>query len=248
MTGNRFDERTVIVTGAGSGIGAATAVRFAEEGARVVCLDLIEEAAESTAAPIGDQALAIACDISDETAVLGAVAAAVEWGGGIDVVANVAGTGGSVRFDDLTLAKWQRTLAVNLTGTYLMCRAALPHLERSHGCILNVASVAGLTGIAFAAAYAASKGGVIALSRALAVELADRGIRVRCVCPAGVDTPMVEQFKLPEDAVVPAAAKRPRPALMPPSAIAAAIADLAAADAGPDLPTVVVLDGTSSSP
>ena len=168
----------------------------------------------------------------------------MEWAGRIDALANVAGIGGSVRFEELTRADWDRTLAVNLTGTFLMCRAAVPHLERSEGSIVNVASIAGVKGIAFAAAYAASKGGVVALSRALAVELSDRNIRVRCLCPAGVDTQMVDRFRLPEGATVPDKAKRDRAPLVPPAETAAAIVDLAASEAGGDDPTVVVLDAT----
>lgn len=247
MTDHRFTGQVAVVTGAGSGIGAATARRFAEEGARVVCVDLIEEAAGATAEAIGSAALPLACDVSDEVAVRAAVAAAADWGGGVDVLANVAGTGGSVRFDDLTPERWQRTLAVNLTGTYLMCQAALPHLEQRRGCIVNVASIAGLTGIAFAAAYAASKGGVVAFSRALALELSERGVRVRCLCPAGIDTPMVGQFRLPRGAVVPQAARRERPSLLPPEAAAGAIADLAGDEAA-DAPVVVVLDEVGVRP
>lgn len=242
MTDARFAGKVAVVTGAGSGIGRATAERFAAEGARVACLDVVEEAAAATADGIGEAALPVACDVADEVAASASVEAVVEWAGRVDVLANVAGIGGAVPFEDLTRADWDRTLAVNLTGTFLMCRAALPHLERTGGSIVNVASLAGVKGIAFAAAYAASKGGVVALSRALAVELSDRNVRVRCLCPAGVDTPMVDRFRLPEGAQVPEAAPRPRPALVPPAEIAAAILDLAAGeDSGQD-PVVVVLD------
>ena len=236
----RFSGQVAIVTGAGSGIGRATAQRFAAEGAAVVCLDLDADGAAATAALLGERSVAVTCDVSDAASVEAAVDAAVTTFGGVDVLANVAGTGGSVVFDDLDLVQWNRTLAVNLTGPFLTTSTVLGHLEQRGGCIVNVASVAGLTGIAFAAAYAASKGGLVALSRALALELSDRAVRVRCVCPAGVDTPMVERFRLPEGATVPERARRTRRPLMPAEEVAAAIVD-AAADPSFDADPVIVV-------
>lgn len=230
MTSERFAGRVTVVTGAGSGIGRATAVRLHAEGAVVACVDVNADAAAETATSLGGRGFSVACDVADEASVAACIDAVVQEHGRIDVLANVAGTGHSVRIEDLTLDEWNRTLAVNLGGTFLMCRTALPHLEMHGGAIVNVASVAGVTGIAFAAAYAASKGGVIAFSKALAAEVADRGVAVHCLCPAGVDTPMVQQFRLPAGARRPAAGhpRSGRPDLVAPEQIAAEIADLAA--------------------
>ena len=243
MTAGRFDGLVAVVTGAGSGIGRATAVRLHEEGAAVACVDVNGEAAAATAAAFGARGLALTCDVSDAAAAAAGIDQVARWRGRIDLLANVAGIGRSVRVEDLTLPEWNATLAVNLTGTFLMCQAALPYLERTSGVIVNVASVAGVKGIAYAAAYAASKGGVVALSKGLAAELADRGVTVHCICPAGVDTAMVEQFRLPAGAARP---RRGHPdggerALTPPEDIAAQIVDLAAG-APPDTPSSVAAE------
>lgn len=228
----RFRDRVVLITGAASGIGRATCMRFADEGAAVVCVDVDRDGAEATAAAIGAAALPVVADVADPAAVQACVASAAAWRDRFDVLCNVAGTGQSAVLEDISIEQWRRTLDVNLTGTFLLCQAAAAHLERGGGAIVNVASVAGLHGIAYAAAYAASKGGVVALSRALAAELGPRGIRVNCVCPGGVDTPMVEQFRLPAGAPAPAGSRRPgRAPLAPPGDVAAAIAFLASDDA-----------------
>lgn len=245
----RFVDRVVLVTGAGSGIGRATCRRLAEEGAAVVCVDLDPGAAQETAALIGPEALPLECDVADHDAVDRCARAAASWRDRLDVLCNVAGVGQSSLLADISVEQWQRTIDVNLTGTFFMCQATAEALAGRGGAIVNVASVAGLQGIAYAAAYAASKGGVVALSRALAAELGPRGVRVNCVCPGGVDTPMVEQFRLPAGAPQPTGARQAgRRPLAPPADIAAAIAFLASDDAAStNGATLVVNAGAAAS-
>lgn len=200
----RFEGRTAIVTGAASGIGRATAVRLASEGAAVACLDValteLEETAEALAT-LGGRAVPYPCDVTDESAVERTVNRVADDLGRPAVLCNVAGVGGFHHTADLPLAKWERMLAVNLTGPFLLCRAVLPHMLHPHGgSIVNVASSTGLVGAAYAAASCASNGGLIMLTRALAVEFADRNIRVNAVAPGAVQTSMTKDLALPEGA------------------------------------------------
>ena len=196
MTG-RFAGRSVIVTGAGSGIGRATAVRLASEGGSVACLDVSGEAAEGTAASIrseGGRALAVPCDVSDVGQVRSAVAAAVEEFGPTDVLCNVAGIGRYYSSVDMTPEQWQRIIDVNLTGTWYVAQAVLPHMLDRGGVIVNTTSTSGVQAQPWQAAYCASKGGVLMLTKALALEFWDRKLRVNAVAPGGVDTPIIKDF------------------------------------------------------
>jgi NAD(P)-dependent dehydrogenase (short-subunit alcohol dehydrogenase family) len=196
----RFEGKVALVTGAGSGLGQATARRLAEEGASVACLDIDADAAKATAAGIGDGATPVRCDVTDETSVREAVAEAVAQLGPPQVVCNVAGIGGSAHTHEETLERWSRILAVNLTGTFLVCRETLPHLLEGGGVIINIASTAGLIAQPYQAAYCASKGGVVQLTRSLADEYIERGIRVVAIAPGGMDTPLLGHFAAPEGA------------------------------------------------
>jgi NAD(P)-dependent dehydrogenase (short-subunit alcohol dehydrogenase family) len=199
----RFKGQTAIVTGAGSGLGRATALRLATEGAAVACLDVAADSAEATAAAIreaGGKAGAYRVDVSDPASVRAAVSAAAQDLGRPSVLVNSAGIGKFAHSHEMPFEDWSRIIAVNLTGSFLMAQAVLPYLLEGGGNIVNIASNAGLMGQPYSAAYCASKGGVIQLTRALADEYLHRGVRVNAVAPGGIATPLQHAFKLPEGA------------------------------------------------
>ena len=197
----RFENKVVLVTGAGSGIGKASAARVAAEGGSVFCVDLNELALEATVADIvsaGGEATARVCDVGDEASVQACVAEWVTHYGSLYALVNMAGI---LRFDDteqLQTADWQKVIDINLTGTMLLCRAVLPHLLESGGSIVNAASTAALSGLPCGVAYSASKGGVLAMTRSIAVEYAKRGVRANCVCPGDIKTGMTDDVGFPE--------------------------------------------------
>jgi len=200
---NRFEGHTAIVTGAGSGLGRATAVRLAAEGAAVACLDLILDATRETAAAIGTSggtARPYQVDVSDPASVRAAVTGAAKDLGRPSVLVSCAGIGMFAHAHEMRFEDWSRIIAVNLTGTFLMAQAVLPYLLEDGGNIVNIASNAGLMGQPYSAAYCASKGGVIQLTRALADEYLSRRVRVNAVAPGGIATPLQHAFKLPPDA------------------------------------------------
>jgi NAD(P)-dependent dehydrogenase (short-subunit alcohol dehydrogenase family) len=200
VDGNRrLEGKVALVTGAGSGIGAGVARRYGREGAAVVCVDLHADTAEKTAAAIADAggtSSALGCDVSDAALVEAMVGEAISTSGGrVDVVANVAGIGNFNHSHSMPVAEWDKMLAVNLHGSFYVCRFVLPHLlEQGGGAIINTASTAGVMGQPYSAAYCASKGGVVMLTKALAEEYKDRNVRVNAVAPGGVDTPIIEGF------------------------------------------------------
>ncbi len=199
----RFEDRVVLITGAASGIGRATAERLAAEGALLFCVDVQREPVEELVATLrgtGTTAEAHVCDVSDDAQVDATVAACVERFGKLDVLCNVAGI---LRFDhahEIRTADWNKVMAVNVNGTFFMCRAALPHLLASKGNIVNVSSTAALSGQPWAAAYSASKGAVLALTRTLAIDYVKQGVRVNAVCPGDITTPIHNVFALPDGA------------------------------------------------
>jgi NAD(P)-dependent dehydrogenase (short-subunit alcohol dehydrogenase family) len=227
----RFDGKRVLVTGAASGVGKATAALFTEEGATVVGLDVQQAPG------------VLLCDLTDSDA----VRALVVDNGPFDVVLNIAGI---VRLDhvaDLTFESWQRQLDVNLTAPFVVSQAALPGLIERQGNIVNVASVAGLRGQAYSAAYCASKAGLVMLTKSMALELYKTGVRVNCVCPGGVDTPLVHGVAttMPTDLDPKLMARLDNviPRFAKPIEIAEAIAYLASRTARSITGSALVIDG-----
>lgn len=243
----RFKETTAIVTGAGSGLGRATASRLASEGAAVACLDVAIESATQTARSIaqaGGRARAYQVDVSDPVSVRNAVTAAAGDLGRPRVLVNCAGIGKFANSHEMPFEEWSRIIAVNLTGSFLMAQAVLPYLLKDGGNIVNIASNAGLMGQPYSAAYCASKGGVIQLTRALADEYLNRGVRVNAIAPGGIATPLQQAFRLPADADPKAIRKLMTPlGNAQPEEIAALIAFVASDEGRYMTGSIVSIDG-----
>lgn len=188
----RFAGKSILVTGAASGIGRAVARRFASEGANVIAADLDRAAAEAALADLPGAHRGLAFD-AGEPASCRALVADAAAAAGLDVVCNIAGIldwGPTLDFDE---DRFARVVAVDLLGVYAVTRAALPHLLPVKGAIVNMASTAGLSGLPYSAAYAAAKHGVVGLTKSLAIEFAAAGVRINAVCPGQVDTPMTRR-------------------------------------------------------
>lgn len=249
MTAERFVDRTALVTGAASGIGRATALRLAAEGATVYATDVNEAALTETAAAAEGARGSIhaaAGNVADEASVITMVATAAEHLGRLDLVVNVAGVLSFSHTHELPLAEWNRILTVNLTGTFLVCREALPHVIAAKGNIVNIASTAGQKGQPWSVAYASSKAGVLALTRSLAVEYAHAGVRVNSISPGAVTTAIMDAFHLPEGADAKLLHRvMPLGPYGTPEGIAAAVAYVASDEASHMNGTDLLLDGAT---
>ena len=257
MTGRRLEGRSVVISGGGSGIGRAASFRLAEEGARVAILDkrgALAEAVSQQVVESGGRALGIECDVADEGQVREAVSRASAEFGGVDSLFANAGTAGAGWIHETTLEDWESVLRVNLTGVFLLAKHCLPlMLEAGRGAIVTTGSIASVVVGAggSAASYAASKGGVLQLTRQIAVDYGAKGIRANCICPGAVKTALGDHSR--EDqvgAATPSGERLPRhrppvalPRVAEPAEIAGVVAFLLSDDASFVTGSAVMADG-----
>ena len=198
----RFDGRVALLTGAASGIGRATALRLAADGATIAGFDrdgdglaaVVREVADA-----GGRMTTTVGDVSIRESCVAAVEEAVEAHGRLDVLANIAGVSWSEHVADTTEESWDRMLGINVSGVFWCCQAAIPHLIATNGNIVNIASNAGLMGQAYTVAYSTTKGAVVNMTRSLAMEFIKEPIRINAIAPGGVDTSMTRNYSLPDD-------------------------------------------------
>jgi 2-keto-3-deoxy-L-fuconate dehydrogenase len=243
----RFEDKVVVVTGAGSGIGRAMAMAFSAEGATVVAADQDGAAAAETAIGL-EQATAMLVDVTQAASVKGLIADTHTRHGRLDILCNNAGIGSTKTVVECEPDEWDRLFAVNVRGVYLGCKYAIPlMIAQGGGVIVNTASVAGLVGFPNRAAYCASKGAVVTLTKQVAVEYVAQGIRCNCICPGTVDTPWVD--RLLKEAGDPNAlraeliARQPMGRLGTPEEVARAALYLASDDAAFVTGTALIIDG-----
>ena len=199
---DRYEGRVALLTGVASGIGRATALRLAAEGASVFGLDIDAEGLEATATAVGEADGAITTRVTDVTSVAACRAAVDECVaayGGIDVVGNIAGIARQHHVRDVTEAAWDQMNDVNLKAVFFLTQAALPHLLEREGNVINIASNAGLMGQAYTVPYCATKGAVVNMTRALAMEFVKEPIRINAIAPGGVDTALMANFEIAPD-------------------------------------------------
>ena len=244
----RFAGKVVLITGAASGIGAATARRFAKEGAELMLGDINESGLAAIAAELGGAGAAVAfqvTDVSERTQVEALVGAAVDHFGRLNIVFNNAGTGAYGKTPDLYPDVWHKVIAVDLHSVFYGCRAAIPHLRRAGGgVIINTASISGLYGDYGLAAYNAAKGAVVNYTRALAIDHARENIRVNAVCPGPIETPLMSPIFAASPAIVDEYTRLvPMGRIGQPEEIAGAVAFLASDDASFVTGAMLVVDG-----
>jgi NAD(P)-dependent dehydrogenase (short-subunit alcohol dehydrogenase family) len=244
----RLSGKRMIVTGAGSGIGRAIALRFAAEGARVVISDVDEEAAARVAAEAGGETLVRKTDVTSTSEVETLVQTSVDEWGGIDVMVNNAGMGVAGTTTVTTEEDYERVMDVCLRGTFLGMKHAIPAIRDSGGgSVVNMSSVAALVGIADRAVYSAAKGAILAITRAAAIDHVEEGVRVNCIAPGTVDTPWIGRITAgyddPEEARRNMQARQPHGRLVAPEEIAAMAAYLASDESASVIGACMVVDG-----
>ena len=228
----RFTGKTVIVTGSASGMGRGMAQRFSREGANVVLCDVHEDKLREVASTLpSDRTLAQVCDVSDFEAVASLVAAAVKRFGALDVMCNNAGIASEGSVVEVPLDEWKKTIDTDLSGVFHGCRAALPELLKTQGCIVNTASVSGLAADWSMSAYNAAKGGVVNLTRAIALDFGARGVRANAVCPSLTRTGMTQDMLDDPSLVAKFMERMPLKRVAEPEDIAGVVAFLASDDA-----------------
>jgi NAD(P)-dependent dehydrogenase (short-subunit alcohol dehydrogenase family) len=245
----RLDGKRAIVTGAGAGIGRAIALRLSSEGARVALADLDEQAAERVAGEIeGERTLIRRTNVTRADEVEALVRSVVEGWGGLEVMVNNAGIGVAATAPETSEEDWDRQMDVNLKGTFFGIKYAVPAMRDSGGgSIINISSVAALVGVPDRAAYCAAKGGILALTRAAAIDHVSEGVRVNCIAPGTVDTPWIGRITAgyddPEEARAKMEARQPHGRFVTPEEIAAMAAYLASDESASAVGACMVVDG-----
>lgn len=196
----QLEGKRALVTGAGRGLGLAIATKFADYGAKVALADLDDATASAAAAQLGGDAFAIHCDVTRSADVQAAIAAVVDRFGGMDVIVNNAGIEIGKPLPEISDEEFDRLMRINVNGVFYGIKYAVPALAATQGTIINMSSVAGLGGVPLLGAYCASKAAVIRLTQTAATELREAGIRVNAICPAFIDTEMVERLVTPFEA------------------------------------------------
>jgi NAD(P)-dependent dehydrogenase (short-subunit alcohol dehydrogenase family) len=244
----RLGGKRAIVTGAGAGIGEAIAIRLSSEGAQVALADLDEQAAKRVAGKAEGETFVRGTDVTRAEEVEALVQSVVEEWGGLDVMVNNAGIGVAGTTPETSEGDWERLMAVNLKGTFLGMKYAIPAMRDSGGgSVVNISSVAALVGIPDRAAYSATKGGVLALTRAAAIDHVGEGVRVNCIAPGTVDTPWIGRITAgyddPEEARAGMEARQPHGRFVTPEEIAAMAAYLASDESASCIGACMVVDG-----